>query len=109
MLNAQFLAAAASAPAETQPTYLFVWEQLEGPGLAIIVILVLFSTCAWGVMAFKALQLRRARKYNRYSSNPDIVSGLVFGISQNAVIPPKTADLLPLSISSLCVNPGSLK
>jgi len=66
MLNAPFLAAAASAPAETQPTYLFVWEQLEGPGLAIIVILVLFSTCAWGVMAFKALQLRRARKYNRY-------------------------------------------
>ena len=66
MLNAPFLAAAASATAETQPTYLFVWEQLEGPGLAIIVILVLFSTCAWGVMAFKALQLRRARKYNRY-------------------------------------------
>ena len=43
MLNAPFLAAAASATAETQPTYLFVWEQLEGPGLAIIVILVLFS------------------------------------------------------------------
>ena len=30
MLNAPFLAAAASATAETQPTYLFVWEQLEG-------------------------------------------------------------------------------
>lgn len=48
------------------PTYLYVWGKLEGPGLAIIVILVLFSTCAWGVMAFKAAQLRRARKYNRY-------------------------------------------
>ena len=48
------------------PTYLYVWDKLEGPGLAIIVILVLFSTCAWGVMAFKAAQLRRARKYNRY-------------------------------------------
>lgn len=66
MHNTAFFAAASTAPAETQPTYLFVWEQLEGPGLAIIVILVLFSTCAWGVMAFKALQLRRARKYNRY-------------------------------------------
>lgn len=66
MHNTAFFAAASAAPAETQPTYLFVWEQLEGPGLAIIVILVLFSTCAWGVMAFKALQLRRARKYNRY-------------------------------------------
>ena len=66
MHNTAFFAAASAAPAETQPTYLFVWEQLEGPGLAIIVILVLFSTCAWAVMAFKALQLRRARKYNRY-------------------------------------------
>ena len=60
------LAAAASAPAEKQSTYLFVWEQLEGPGLAIIIVLVLLSTCAWTVMAFKALQLRRARKYNRF-------------------------------------------
>ena len=66
MQNIAFLAAAPATPAETQPTYLFVWEQLEGPGLAIIVILILFSTCAWAVMAYKALQLRRARKYNRY-------------------------------------------
>jgi len=50
----------------TLPTYEFVWDKLEGPGLAIIVILVLISMCAWTVMAFKALQLRRARKYNRY-------------------------------------------
>ena len=48
------------------PTYIYVWGKLEGPGLGIIVILVLISTCAWGVMAFKAAQLRRARKYNRY-------------------------------------------
>jgi len=62
----QLLAAAGPATAETQPTFLYVWEQLQGPGLAIIVILVLFSTCAWAVMATKAWQLRRARKYNRY-------------------------------------------
>ena len=49
------LAAVASAPVEKQSTHLFVWEQLEGPGLAIIVILVLLSTCAWTVMAFKAV------------------------------------------------------
>ena len=36
MLNAPYLAAAASATAETQPTYLFVWEQLEGPGVQLI-------------------------------------------------------------------------
>jgi biopolymer transport protein ExbB/TolQ len=50
----------------TLPTYEYVWDKLEGPGLAIIIVLVLLSTCAWTVMAFKALQLRRARKYNRY-------------------------------------------
>ena len=40
------LAAAASAPAEKQSTHLFVWEQLEGPGLAIIIVLVLHPLAA---------------------------------------------------------------
>ncbi len=66
MNTLHLLAAAGSAPAETKPTFQYVWDQLEGPGLAIIVVLVLFSTCAWAVMATKAWQLRRARKYNRY-------------------------------------------
>ena len=65
-MNQLALIAAASAPEKVKPTYLFVWEQLEGPGLAIIVILVLISTCAWAVMAYKAKQLRHARKYNRH-------------------------------------------
>ena len=62
-MDSLYILATAEAP---EPTYLYVWSKLEGPGLAIIIILVLFSTCAWGVMAFKAAQLRRARKYNRY-------------------------------------------
>jgi biopolymer transport protein ExbB/TolQ len=66
MNTLQLLAAAGSAPVVPKPTFQYVWEQLEGPGLAIIVVLVLFSTCAWAVMATKAWQLRRARKYNRY-------------------------------------------
>ncbi len=53
------LAAAGSTPVVPKPTFQYVWEQLEGPGLAIIVVLVLFSTCAWAVMATKAWQMRR--------------------------------------------------
>ena len=57
---------AATAPEQSKPTYLFVWDQLGGAGLTIIVILVLISSCAWAVMAYKAKQLRHARKYNRH-------------------------------------------
>ena len=65
MNTLHLLAAAGSDPVVPKPTFQYVWEKLEGPGLAIIVVLVLFSTCAWAVMATKAWQLRRARKYNR--------------------------------------------
>ena len=37
------------------------------------------------------------------------VGGLVFGISNKEVTPPRTAALLPLSKSSASVDPGSLK
>ena len=36
-------------------------------------------------------------------------AGLVFGISNTAVTPPRTADRLPVSRSSLCSSPGSRK
>ena len=68
MNTLHLLAAAGSAPVVPKPTFQYVWELLvenQGPGLAIIVVLILFSTCAWAVMATKAWQLRRARKYNR--------------------------------------------
>ncbi len=38
-------------------------------GIAIIVLLVLLSMCAWAVMASKALQMSRARRYNEYFEN----------------------------------------
>ena len=38
-----------------------------------------------------------------------VVAGTVLGISKIEVIPPKAAALVPLSRSSLCVNPGSRK
>ena len=56
-MNQIGILAAAAAPEQAKPTYLFVWDQLQGAGLAIIVILVLISTCAWAVMAYKAKQL----------------------------------------------------
>jgi biopolymer transport protein TolQ len=43
-----------------------VWMQVTIPAQVIIVILILFSIGAWSVMAFKALQMRRARKLNHF-------------------------------------------
>lgn len=43
----------------------FVWDQARPEGKAIIVLLVLFSIFAWSVMASKAMQMRRASRWNR--------------------------------------------
>ena len=43
----------------------FVWDQARPEGRAIIVLLVLFSIFAWSVMASKAMQMRRASRWNR--------------------------------------------
>lgn len=43
----------------------FVWDQARPEGKAIIVLLILFSIFAWSVMASKAMQMRRASRWNR--------------------------------------------
>ena len=43
-----------------------VWKQATPEAQVIIVILILFSIGAWSVMAFKAVQMRRARKLNQF-------------------------------------------
>ncbi len=55
-----------AAEAAKRPTIRFVWEEVDPVGLGIIVLLLILSMCAWGVMVYKALQMRRARKYNDY-------------------------------------------
>ena len=55
-----------AAEATNRPTVRFVWEEASTVGVVIIVVLVLFSMCAWGVMAYKALQMSRARKFNDF-------------------------------------------
>lgn len=45
---------------------LYVIEHSTPEGKVIIVILVLFSIFAWSVMAAKAMQMRRAKRLNRY-------------------------------------------
>lgn len=55
------------------PFYLFaeaelvqIWGRASLEGRAIIVILMIFSIFAWSVMAAKALQMRRAKKLNKF-------------------------------------------
>ena len=52
----------ASKPAEL----LYIWDQATFEAKVIIVFLMFFSIAAWSVMAYKALQMRRAKKLNRY-------------------------------------------
>ena len=44
----------------------YVWRQATPEGKAVIVCLVLFSIIAWTVMIGKAIQMRRAKKLNRF-------------------------------------------
>jgi biopolymer transport protein TolQ len=52
--------------ASSQGGTLYVWEKATLEAKAIIVFLLLFSIVVWSVMVYKAMQMRRARKLNRY-------------------------------------------
>ena len=52
--------------ASNQSELLYIWGQATPEAKVIIVILMLFSIMAWSVMAFKAVQMRRAKKLNQY-------------------------------------------
>ena len=45
---------------------LYVWDQARPEAKVIIIFLMLFSIMAWSVMAYKALQMRRAKKLNQF-------------------------------------------
>jgi biopolymer transport protein ExbB/TolQ len=59
-----FLAVAPS----NEPELVYVWEQATPEAKVIIFCLVLFSITAWSVMIWKAVQMRRAKKLNRFFS-----------------------------------------
>ena len=59
---ALFVVGAASNQADT----LYVWDRATPEAKAIIVCLLVFSVVVWSVMVSKAIQMRRARKLNRY-------------------------------------------
>ena len=44
----------------------YIWRQATPEGKAVIVCLVIFSIIAWTVMIGKAIQMRRAKKLNRF-------------------------------------------
>jgi biopolymer transport protein ExbB/TolQ len=56
---------AATAPA-SQPELIYVLQQATPEAKAIIVFLALFSILAWTVMVGKALQMRRAKRLNKF-------------------------------------------
>ena len=62
-MNAFGLLAAANPKQAELP---YIWGQATPEGKAVIVVLVLFSILAWTVMIGKALQMRRAKRLNKF-------------------------------------------
>jgi len=60
------LFAVGNVPPSTNLGGFSVWKQATPEAQVIIVILILFSIAAWSVMAFKAVQMRKARKLNLF-------------------------------------------
>jgi len=63
-MNVPILLAAAANSKQGELPY--IWDQATPEGKAVIVVLVLFSILAWTVMIGKALQMRRAKRLNRF-------------------------------------------
>ena len=49
-----------------QQELLYIWDRATPEGKAIIFTLMVFSVIAWTVMLAKALQMRRAKKFNNF-------------------------------------------
>ena len=64
---------------------LYVWEKATPEGKAIIFILAIFSIFAWSVMASKAMQMRRAKRMNRYFNAEFRTRNLVLAIYDRRV------------------------
>jgi biopolymer transport protein ExbB/TolQ len=52
--------------ASNQADTLYIWEKATPEAKVIIAFLLVFSIVVWSVMVSKAIQMRRARKLNRY-------------------------------------------
>ena len=63
-MNVPILLAAAANSKQGELPY--IWDQATPEGKAVILVLVLFSILAWTVMIGKALQMRRAKRLNKF-------------------------------------------
>lgn len=64
----------------------YIWSKATPEGKTIIVVLVIFSMFAWWVMAYKAMQMRRAKKLNALFQTEFRVQPGVFGIYDRRVL-----------------------
>lgn len=63
-MNASYFAVVGNASKQSE--LLYIWDQATLEAKVIIIILMFFSIMAWSVMAYKALQMHRAKKLNQY-------------------------------------------
>src|SRR5262245_55495503 len=58
--------AAMGTASSSKAELVYIWEQATTEAKIIIVFLMFFSIAAWSVMAFKAVQMRRAKRLNQF-------------------------------------------
>lgn len=63
----------------------FIWKTSTPEAKGIIVILLIFSVFAWFVMAYKGVQMRRAKKLNRFFDVEFRSQKTVFGVFDRAI------------------------
>ena len=71
--------------ASTQLDLFYVWQKATFEGKAIIVVLIFFSIFAWSIMATKAVEMRKARRLNRYFDREFRSQKSVFAIHDRKV------------------------
>lgn len=71
--------------ANSQLDLVYVWEHATIEAQAIIVVLVIFSIFAWSIMGTKAVEMRRARRLNRFFDTEFRAQKVVFAIHDRRV------------------------
>ena len=91
---------ATAGPRSGQLELVYIWQQATPEGKAIIFCLLVVSIIAWSVMIFKAIQMRRAKKLNRFFTAEFR--------SQKAVLTYSTGAFRPRVVRcSWCIRPAA--
>lgn len=82
-MNISYVVLAAASPGRHE--WAFIWRQATPEAKCIIVLLGVMSIVAWSMMASKAMQMRRAKRFNTYFNTEFRGQNRVLGIYDRKV------------------------